>query len=238
MTEREKAVVILSGGLDSTTCMAIAKQQGFDIWPLTFFYGQKHSIELESAKKVVQAYGLEDRHFIANLNGLIRGSSLTDEDKEIPLDRSAEEMSKEIPNTYVPARNIIFLSIAVSYAEAIDASAIFIGVNALDYSGYPDCRPEFIDAFQQVINKGTVAGAHGKGIRIETPLVHMTKAEIVRLATKLNAPLEHTHSCYSGTHPACGICDSCQLRIKGFKEAGIPDPIPYAIEIDWRSADQ
>ncbi|GIM44855.1 7-cyano-7-deazaguanine synthase [Collibacillus ludicampi] len=233
MTEKQKAVVILSGGLDSTTCMAVAKHRGFEIWPLTFFYGQKHSIELESAKKVVQAYGLKERHFIANLNGIIRGSSLTDEDKEIPLDRSEEEMSKEIPNTYVPARNIIFLSIALSYAESIDARAIFIGVNALDYSGYPDCRPEFIRAFQEVINKGTVAGAHGKGIRIETPLENMTKGDIVRLGMELHAPLELTHSCYSGTHPSCGMCDSCQLRIKGFKEAGIIDPIPYAIDIDW-----
>lgn len=233
MTEERKAVVILSGGLDSTTCMAIAQKQGFDIWPLTFFYGQKHSIELESAKKVVHAYGLTERHFIANLNGIIRGSALTDEDKQIPLYRSEEEMSHEIPVTYVPARNIIFLSIALSYAESIDATDIFIGVNALDYSGYPDCRPAFIRSFQEVINKGTVAGAHGKGIRLQTPLENLTKREIVTLGMELNAPLELTHSCYLGTHPACGVCDSCQLRIKGFKEAGYRDPIPYAIEINW-----
>jgi 7-cyano-7-deazaguanine synthase len=233
MSNSKKAVVILSGGLDSTTCMALAKDEGYDIWPLTFFYGQKHSIELESAKKVAAHYGYADRHFIADLNGMIRGSALTDEDKEVPTARSEEEMQAEIPSTYVPARNIIFLSIALSYAETIGAEAMYIGVNALDYSGYPDCRPQFIDAFQQVINTGTVAGAHGHGIQIKAPLQHLSKAEIVQLATRLQAPLELSHSCYLGTIPACGVCDSCQLRIKGFKEAGIPDPIPYAVEIDW-----
>lgn len=233
MSDSNKAVVILSGGLDSTTCMAVAKEEGYDIWPLTFFYGQKHSIELESAKRVAAHYGYADRHFIADLNGMIRGSALTDADKEVPTDRSEEEMRAEIPSTYVPARNIIFLSIALSYAETIGAEAMYIGVNALDYSGYPDCRPQFIDAFQQVINTGTVAGAHGHGIQIKAPLQHMTKAEIVQLAARLQAPLELSHSCYTGAVPACGVCDSCQLRIKGFKEAGVPDPIPYAIHIDW-----
>ncbi|BCJ86569.1 7-cyano-7-deazaguanine synthase QueC [Effusibacillus dendaii] len=233
MTETNKAVVILSGGLDSTTCMAVARDAGYDVWPLTFFYGQKHSIELESAKRVAAHYGCQDRHFIANLNGIIRGSALTDADKEIPVNRLETEMSSEIPVTYVPARNIIFLSIALSYAESIDAQSIWIGVNALDYSGYPDCRPEFIESFQQVINKGTVAGAHGKGIQIEAPLQHLTKAEIVKLANRLQAPLLHTHSCYQGTDPACGVCDSCQLRIKGFQEAGVRDPIEYAIPINW-----
>lgn len=233
MSEAKKAVVILSGGLDSTTCMAIAAEEGYDIWPLTFFYGQKHSIELESAKKVAEHYGYADRHFIANLNGMIHGSALTDDDKEVPLERSEEEMGKEIPITYVPARNIIFLSIALSYAEAIGAEAMYIGVNALDYSGYPDCRPEFIEAFQEVINKGTVAGAHGKGIQIKAPLQNLSKAEIAAIGSKLHAPLEFTHSCYLGTVPSCGLCDSCQLRIKGFKAAGIKDPIPYAIDIAW-----
>ncbi|MFC4768134.1 7-cyano-7-deazaguanine synthase QueC [Effusibacillus consociatus] len=234
MSDTKKAVVILSGGLDSTTCMAVARDAGYDVWPLTFFYGQKHSIELESAKRVAAHYGYETRHFIADLNGIIRGSALTDADKEIPTGRSEEEMTSEIPVTYVPARNIVFLSIALSYAESIGAEALYIGVNALDYSGYPDCRPEFIQAFQEVINKGTVAGAHGNGIQIEAPLQNLTKAEIVKLGTRVGAPLEFTHSCYLGTDPSCGVCDSCQLRIKGFKEAGVEDPIRYAIDIDWR----
>lgn len=235
MSDAKKAVVVLSGGLDSTTCMAVAQKAGYDVWPLTFFYGQKHSIELESAKRVAAHYGYEHRHFIADLNGIIRGSALTDADKEIPVGRSETEMASEIPVTYVPARNIVFLSVALSYSEAIGAEAIYIGVNALDYSGYPDCRPEFIEAFQEVINKGTVAGAHGKGIRIEAPLQHLTKAEIVKLGSELDAPLQFTHSCYQGTDPSCGVCDSCQLRIKGFKEAGVADPIRYAIDIDWRA---
>lgn len=233
VNERKKAVVILSGGLDSTTCMAVAQKDGYDVWPLTFFYGQKHSVELESAKKVAAHYGLAERHFIANINGIIRGSALTDADKEIPTGRTEQEMTAEIPVTYVPARNIIFLSIALSYAEAIGAEAMYIGVNSLDYSGYPDCRPEFIEAFQEVINKGTVAGAHGKGIQILTPLQQLTKAEISKLGTELVAPLQYSHSCYQGTVPSCGVCDSCQLRIKGFKEAGLKDPIPYAIDIQW-----
>src|SRR3984893_10193002 len=186
MVQKEKkAVVILSGGLDSTTCMAIAKKDGYDIYPLTFFYGQKHSIELESAKQVAAHYRLSDRHFIANLNGMIRGSALTDDDKEIPTGRSIEEMSHDIPVTYVPARNIIFLSIALSYAESLGAEAMYIGVNALDYSGYPDCRPEFIQAFQEVISVGTAAGAHGAGIEIKTPLQFLSKAGIVKLGTGL-----------------------------------------------------
>lgn len=233
MTTAKKAVIILSGGLDSTTCMAVAKQEGYELYPLSFFYGQKAAIELESAKKVADFYGVADRHFIANLNGIIRGSALTDADKSIPTHRDEAVMEKEIPATYVPARNIIFLSIALSYAESIGADAMYIGVNALDYSGYPDCRHEFIEAFQEVINKGTAAGAHGEGIAIKTPLQFLSKAGIVQLGTELGAPLQFSHSCYFGTDPSCGVCDSCLLRIKGFQEAGVPDPIAYAVEIDW-----
>lgn len=228
-----KAVIILSGGLDSTTCMAVAKQEGYELYPLTFSYGQKHSVELLSAQSVAAAYGVTDRHFIANLTGLIRGSALTDDDLEIPTGRTEEQMHAEIPITYVPARNIIFLSIALSYAESIGASVMYIGVNALDYSGYPDCRPEFIDAFRKVIQLGTVAGAHGNGIEIQAPLQHLTKAEISKLGMNLGAPLELTHSCYKGTVPSCGVCDSCKLRIRGFQEAGLRDPIPYEIQIKW-----
>ncbi|MBL0386592.1 7-cyano-7-deazaguanine synthase QueC [Tumebacillus sp. ITR2] len=233
MTTAKKAVIILSGGLDSTTCMAVAQNEGYELYPLSFFYGQKAAIELESAKKVSAFYGVGDRHFIADLNGIIRGSALTDADKEIPTNRDENAMEKEIPATYVPARNIIFLSIALSYAESIGATAMYIGVNALDYSGYPDCRHEFIEAFQDVINKGTAAGAHGEGIRIETPLQFLSKAGIVKLGAELGAPLQFSHSCYFGTDPSCGVCDSCLLRIKGFQEAGVKDPIPYAVEIEW-----
>ncbi|HEU4962786.1 MAG TPA: 7-cyano-7-deazaguanine synthase QueC [Bacilli bacterium] len=229
----KKAVIILSGGLDSTTCMAAAQQEGYELYPLSFFYGQKAAIELESAKKVAAFYDVADRHFIADLNGIIRGSALTDADKEIPKNREEAQTEADIPVTYVPARNIIFLSIALSYAEAIGAEAMYIGVNALDYSGYPDCRHEFIEAFQHVINVGTAAGAHGEGIAIKTPLQFLSKAGIVQLGTELGAPLHLSHSCYYGTDPSCGECDSCQLRIKGFREAGVPDPIAYAIPIDW-----
>ena len=233
MSDTKKAVIILSGGLDSTTCMAVAQSEGYELYPLSFFYGQKAAIELEGAKKVAAHYGVDKRHFIADLNGIIRGSALTDADKEIPTGRSDDEMGNGVPVTYVPARNIIFLSIALSYAESIGAEAMYIGVNALDYSGYPDCRADFIAAFQEVINKGTAAGAHGEGIRIATPLQFLSKAEIVKLGTELGAPLQYSHSCYFGTDPSCGICDSCLLRIKGFQEAGVKDPIPYAVEIDW-----
>jgi 7-cyano-7-deazaguanine synthase len=227
----KKAVIILSGGLDSTTCMAKAKADGYELYPISFHYGQKAAIELESAKKVAEFYGVQDRHFIADLKGLIRGSALTDADKEIPTNRTGEE--KDIPVTYVPARNIIFLSIALSYSEAIGAEAMYIGVNALDYSGYPDCRADFIAAFQDVINKGTAAGVQGHPIEIKTPLQFLSKAEIVKLGTELGAPLHLSHSCYFGTDPSCGVCESCTLRIRGFKEAGVKDPIPYAVKIDW-----
>ncbi len=230
----KKAVIILSGGLDSTTCMAVAQADGYELYPLSFHYGQKAAIELESAKQASAFYGVQDRHFIADLKGLIRGSALTDADKEIPTGRSGDE--QDIPVTYVPARNIIFLSIALSYAETIGADAMYIGVNALDYSGYPDCRADFIAAFQEVINKGTAAGVSGAGIAIKTPLQFLSKAEIVKLGTELGAPLHLSHSCYFGTDPSCGVCESCALRIRGFQEAGVKDPIPYAVEIDWKLA--
>ncbi|MBX6395433.1 MAG: 7-cyano-7-deazaguanine synthase QueC, partial [Alicyclobacillaceae bacterium] len=199
-----RAVVVLSGGLDSTTCMAVAARDGYDLYPITFSYGQKHAVELESARQVAAYYGVGERHLIFDLGDYIRGSSLTDPDKEIPTGRREEEMASVIPSTYVPARNIVFLSLALSFAERIDARAIFIGVNALDYSGYPDCRPEFLAAFQRVIDVGTVSGAHGEGIRLEAPLAHLTKAQIIQLGTRLGAPYALTHSCYQGTTPACG----------------------------------
>ncbi|CAB3390474.1 7-cyano-7-deazaguanine synthase [Kyrpidia spormannii] len=230
-----RAVVILSGGLDSTTCMAIADHEGYELYPITFSYGQKHALELESAKQVAAHYRVGDRHRVVDLGNFIRGSSLTDPDQSIPVGRSLEEIGTGVPSTYVPGRNTVFLSLALSFAERIDAGAIFIGVNALDYSGYPDCRPEFLQAFQRVIDTGTVAGTEGAGIRLKAPLVHLTKAEIIRWGSQLGAPYALTHSCYQGTVPACGVCDSCRLRIQGFREAGLVDPIPYAVPIAWQA---
>ncbi|CEP66265.1 Queuosine biosynthesis protein QueC [Moorella glycerini] len=223
----EKVIVVLSGGLDSTTCMAIARAAGKEIYPLTFAYGQKHTVELEAARQVASYYGVSGRHKIINLEGLLSGSALTDADKEIPTGRSISEIGRVIPSTYVPARNIVFLALALAQAEPLDARAIYLGVNALDFSGYPDCRPEFISAFQEVINKGTAAGVEGHGIRIETPLIHLTKAEIIKTGIKLGAPYHLSYSCYQGSVPSCGTCDACLLRLKGFQEAGVTDPIPY-----------
>ncbi len=220
----KKAVIILSGGLDSTTCMGIAKANGYELYPLTFDYGQRHSIELTCAKNVSKHYNVQNHKFV-NLAFLkeIGGSALTDASLSVPRTGVGEE----IPITYVPARNLLFLSVATAYAEVIGAQAIFIGVNALDYSGYPDCRPEFITKVQAVIEAGTKAGATGQPMRIEVPLIHWTKAEIIQHGMELSVPYELTTSCYLGKERACGTCDSCRLRRKGFEEAGFVDPIPY-----------
>jgi 7-cyano-7-deazaguanine synthase len=218
----KKAVVLLSGGLDSTTCLAVALGEGYESYPLSFDYGQRHRRELECARLVAEYYGIKSHRVIRMDN--VGGSALTDPCIEVP------EYSGEgsIPSTYVPARNIIFLSYAAGYAEVTGAEAIFIGVNAIDYSGYPDCRPEFIEAFEEMIRVGTKSGVEGTGVKILTPLIKLTKAEIIRLAHDLNAPLHLTTSCYNGQETACGVCDSCVLRLKGFKEAGLSDPIEYA----------
>lgn len=222
-----KAVVLLSGGLDSTACMGVAVHEGYEAYPISFFYNQRHSTELESARAVAEFYGIgPDRHRVVDLGRTIRGSALTG-DGEVPLGRGLEEMGGDIPITYVPSRNIIFLAHAASYAEVVGAEAIYIGVNALDYSGYPDCRPEFVAAFQQVLNVGTKPGAEGHPVRIETPLLHLSKADIVRLGNRVGAPFQLSYTCYTGTRPSCGECDSCLLRLKGFREAGVEDPIPY-----------
>lgn len=220
-----KAVVLLSGGLDSTVCMAVAKDRGHDVYPISFNYHQKHKIELKSAKRIADFYGVK-RHLVIDTNmNEIGGSALTDQAIQVP---EGEVERSEIPVTYVPARNLIFLSYALGYAEVLDADCIYIGVNALDYSGYPDCRPEFISLFQQLADYSTKAGVERrKKIKIETPLLMLSKKEIVRLGDKLQTPLHLTHSCYNGEEKACGICDSCKLRLKGFREAGIPDPVPY-----------
>lgn len=220
-----KAVILLSGGLDSTVCMACAQEAGYELYPISFDYHQRHNIELESAKKVAEFYQVA-KHIVIETNmNVIGGSALTDTSIDVP---DGDIKSDKVPVTYVPARNLIFLSYALSYAEAIGAERILIGVNALDYSGYPDCRPAFIEQFQQVASYATKAAAvDKKEILIETPLLNLSKKEIVELGTKLGAPLHVSHSCYRGGEKACGVCDSCQLRLKGFREAGIVDPVEY-----------
>ena len=223
----EKAVVLLSGGLDSTVCMAVARSKGLEVYPISFNYHQRHSIELESAKKVAAFYNVK-KHLIIETNmEAIGGSALTDDKIAVP-EGDFDHGSEDIPITYVPARNLIFLSYAMGYAEVIGANQVFIGVNAVDYSGYPDCRPEFIASFQKTANLATKAGtADAHPISIATPLQNLSKKEIVQLGSQLGAPLQFTHSCYKGGAKACGVCDSCKLRLRGFAEAGVVDPVEY-----------
>ncbi|WP_455048896.1 7-cyano-7-deazaguanine synthase QueC [Mitsuokella sp.] len=221
----EKAVVLLSGGLDSCTCMAVAKSKGYDVYPISFNYHQRHSIELEGAKKIAKFYGVK-KHLIIETNmEAIGGSALTDEHIEVP---DGDVNRTTVPPTYVPARNLIFLSYAMGYAEVLSANHVYIGVNSVDYSGYPDCRPEFIQKFQALADYATTATAvKGQKITIETPLQDLSKKDIVLLGRKLGAPFQFTHSCYKGGEKACGVCDSCKLRLRGFAEAGVEDPIAY-----------
>ncbi|UUZ93919.1 7-cyano-7-deazaguanine synthase QueC [Paenibacillus sp. P25] len=225
----KKAVVILSGGLDSTTCMGIAKDQGYDLYPITFDYGQRHKSEIENAKQVAEFYGVRNRHKIITLGFLkeFGGGALTDDSIDVPPARESGPVDSDIPVTYVPGRNLLFLSIATSYAEVTGAEAIYIGVNAMDYSGYPDCRPEFIHKVEEVMALATRVGVEGGPMRIETPLIHWTKAEIIQEGLRLGVPYHLTTSCYNGQEEACGECDSRRLRLKGFAEAGTSDPIPY-----------
>ena len=227
---QKKAVVLFSGGLDSTTCLAVAKSQGFLPCALSFAYGQRHSVELDAAKRVAAAMEAH-AHLVLSLPlGAIGGSALT-ADIAVPKDRDTATMENEIPVTYVPARNTIFLSMALGWAEVLGAQDIFIGVNALDYSGYPDCRPEFIDAFTAMANLAVKEAVEGRlRITIHTPLLHLSKAGIVRLGASLGVDYGLTHSCYDPDPAglACGRCDSCLLRRKGFEEAGMPDPTRYA----------
>ena len=229
MNSAPKAVVLSSGGIDSTTAMAITKHEGFKIFSLSFFYGQRHAFELEAAQKVANAIGVT-KHLVINIDlKQIGGSSLTD-DMDVPKDRDEQEMTREIPITYVPARNTIFLSFALAWAEVLRSSDIFIGVNAIDYSGYPDCRPEYIDAFERMANLATKAGVEGPTkIRIRTPLIRLTKAQIIQKGIELGVDYALTHSCYDPSPQglACGKCDSCLLRKKGFKGAGVSDPTRY-----------
>ncbi|MBT3183669.1 MAG: 7-cyano-7-deazaguanine synthase QueC [Nitrospina sp.] len=229
MTEKS-AVVLLSGGLDSTTTLALAKKQGFDLFALTFDYGQRHSVELDRARDIARHFGVVDHQIVKIDLRQFGGSALTDS-IDVPVGRDQEEMTAEIPITYVPARNTIFLSFCLAYAEVKEASNIFIGVNAVDYSGYPDCRPEFIAAFEILANLATKAGVEGKNqMKIHTPLIELSKAEIIEKGLELGVDYGMTHSCYNpgGDGKSCGVCDSCQLRLKGFQEAGVKDPIGYA----------
>ena len=223
----KKAVILLSGGLDSTTCLAIAKNQGFKLYALTFNYGQRHDFELKSAQKIVDHYQIKN-HRVVNIDlAQFGGSALTDE-IDVPKDRSESEMT-DIPLTYVPARNTVFLSLALAWAETLNAFDIFIGVNALDYSGYPDCRPEYIAAFEKTANLATKAGISGASFKIHTPLINMKKSEIILSGLQLGVDYSLTSSCYDPLKDGvpCGHCDACILRLKGFQEADTLDPLSY-----------
>jgi 7-cyano-7-deazaguanine synthase len=226
---RKKAVILLSGGLDSATTMAIAKRERFECESLTFDYGQRHRREIDSARAIAVALGVE-RHTVVQVDrAMLAGSALTGAGR-VPKRRDPAQIARGIPVTYVPARNALFLTHALAYAETIGASDIFIGINALDYSGYPDCRPEFVRAFETMANLATKCGVEGTQFSIHTPLINMTKAQIIWRAVELGLNLSLTHSCYdpAADGRACGQCDSCQLRRKGFAEAGIEDPLEYS----------
>jgi len=225
----KKAVALASGGLDSSTAMAMAQRQGFEIYALSFDYGQRHRHELRSARKVAQALGIKN-HVIATIDLRALGGSALTSGIEVPKNRDAENIPAEIPATYVPARNTIFLSFALGWCEVLQAQDIFIGVNAIDYSGYPDCRPEFLDAFERLANLATKAGVEGKACyRIHAPLLRMSKGQIIRAGIEAGVDFSLTHSCYdpSAEGLACGACDSCILRRRGFEQAGVPDPTNY-----------
>jgi 7-cyano-7-deazaguanine synthase len=220
-----KAVVLLSGGLDSATAAAIAKDKGFDLYALSFSYGQRHSKELEAARKVGESLGVKD-HITVDFDLRTWGGSALTAELDVPLDRDSSEMDMAIPVTYVPARNTIFLSFALGYAEVVGADTIVIGVNQLDYSGYPDCREEYLQAFERMANLATKAAVgDGRHTRIYAPLVHLTKAEIIRRGVELGVDYSLTWSCYQGLDDPCGRCDSCILRAEGFHRAGLDDPL-------------
>jgi 7-cyano-7-deazaguanine synthase len=223
-----RAVVLVSGGLDSAVTLAIAAAEGMECHALSFDYGQRHRVELEAARRVAAAQRVRD-HRVASIDLRVFGGSALTDNIEVPKNRDAMRIGASIPITYVPARNTIFLSYGLAFAEVIGARDIFIGVNAVDYSGYPDCRPQFIEAFEQLANLATRAGVSGDRLRVRTPLVLMSKAEIVRRGAELQVDFSLTHSCYdpAPTGEACGRCDSCQLRLAGFRAAGVQDPVRY-----------
>ena len=226
MSNKKNAIVLLSGGLDSTTTLAVAQSEEYNCYALSFSYGQRHSAELIAAKKIAEQYEIiEHKIFDIDLS-TFKGSALTDDNIEVP---QAQTESKDIPITYVPARNTIFLSVALAWAEVLQIQDIFIGVNAVDYSGYPDCRPEYIQAYESMANIATKAGVEGSRLTIHTPLISLTKSEIIKLGAKLGVNYAHTVSCYAADKQgrACGKCDSCLFRKQGFKDAGIDDPTVY-----------
>jgi 7-cyano-7-deazaguanine synthase len=226
---RPRAVVLLSGGLDSSTTLAIACDEGFDVHALGFRYGQRHRAELRAARRVAQRAGVPYRELRVPLDRL-GGSALTDEQIPVPLGRELDEIGDGIPLTYVPARNTVFLSLALAWAEVLESRDIFIGVNAVDFSGYPDCRPEFVRAFERMANLGTRAGAEGRSLRIHAPLLELSKAGIIRRGLELGVDYSLTSSCYAPSHRglACGRCDACRLRLDGFAKAGVEDPVRYS----------
>ena len=231
MSDKDKRVIVLlSGGLDSATTLAIAKNKGFACYALTFRYGQRHSVEIRSAKRIAKSIGVLEHRIIDIDLRRFGGSALTQSSIPVPKDRPASGLAGKIPITYVPARNTIFLSYALAWAEALGVFDIFIGANAVDYSGYPDCRPQFIDAFEKLANFATAAAVEGKGrFKIHTPIINMTKSQIIKTGVKLGVDFSLTHSCYDPDKKgrACGRCDSCKIRLKGFADAGLNDPIEY-----------
>jgi 7-cyano-7-deazaguanine synthase len=228
MSKPKPAVVLVSGGIDSTTTLAIAIAEGYEAYALSFDYGQRHQIETEAARRVADSLRAKE-HRIAKIDLRVFGGSALTDNVDVPKKRSVREITDGIPVTYVPARNTIFLANALAWAELIPANDIFIGVNAIDYSGYPDCRPEFIEAFESLANLATKAGVEGRRFQIHTPLIKLSKADIIHKAVELGVDVSLTHSCYDPTQEglACGECDSCLLRLKGFHKAGIADPIRY-----------
>jgi 7-cyano-7-deazaguanine synthase len=230
MAGNERAVVLVSGGLDSATTLAIARQNRYEVYALSFDYGQRHSVEIAAARRVAAAQGVVEHRVVRLERAILGGSALTD-DIAVPKSRSDQQISSGIPITYVPARNTLFLAHALAWSEVIGALHLFIGVNAVDYSGYPDCRPEFIAAYETMANLATKAGVEGARLQIHTPLINLTKAQIIQKAQSLGVDLSLTHSCYDPAPDgrSCGRCDSCRLRLKGFQEAGLTDPINYLV---------
>jgi len=225
----KKAVVLLSGGLDSTTCLAVARSEGLEAHALSVDYGQRHRGELRASARVARALGAASHRVVKVDLSAFGGSALTDAAIAVPKGRSPARMARDIPVTYVPARNTVMLALALAHAEVIGAEEIFVGVNAIDYSGYPDCRPAFLRAFERLARVATKAGVEGRPLAIRAPLIRLSKAGIVRLGTRLGAPYRLTLSCYDPVRGrACGACDACELRRRGFAEAGVPDPTPYA----------
>jgi len=224
----KKAVVLLSGGLDSATCCAIAQREGFSLYAMSFAYGQRHKVELDAAKRLAAFFGVKDHTIVTSDLRSFGGSSLTS-DTAVPKNRTAQEQADVIPSTYVPARNTIFLSFALGWAEVLHCHNIFIGVNAVDYSGYPDCRPEYIAAYQKMASIATKEGVEGNPVTIHTPLISLTKSDIIREGISCGVDYGLTHSCYDPSPEglACGACDSCTIRMRGFEAAGVPDPTRY-----------